>query len=89
MDFTEDPDHALGLPRALADGATAPLIVFSLSLIPYVFATVMSMWLEALSKPTPAMLLMWGANVVNLAIDLGRGEQLGLRIGAEHRNIKP
>jgi len=28
------------------------------------------MWLEALSKPTPAMLMMWLANAVNLAVDL-------------------
>jgi MATE family multidrug resistance protein len=28
------------------------------------------MWLEALSKPSPAMLMMWLANAVNLGIDL-------------------
>jgi MATE family multidrug resistance protein len=29
-----------------------------------------SLWLEALSKPSPAMAMMWLANVVNLVIDL-------------------
>jgi MATE family multidrug resistance protein len=62
--------HALGLPREMADGATAPLIVFSASLTPYVISTAAIMWLEALSKPTPAMLMMWLANAVNLAVDL-------------------
>jgi MATE family multidrug resistance protein len=62
--------HSLGLPRDLADGATAPLIVFSLSMAPYAVSVAGTIWLEALSKPTPAMLMMWIANAVNLAIDL-------------------
>jgi MATE family multidrug resistance protein len=62
--------HALGLPRALADGATAPLLVFSASLTPYAISSAGIIWLEALSRPTPAMLMMWLANGVNLAIDL-------------------
>ena len=62
--------HAVGLDRGLADGAGAVLIVFSLSMIPNVVSTAMGMWLEALSKPTPAMTMMWLANGVNLAIDL-------------------
>jgi MATE family multidrug resistance protein len=62
--------HSLGLPRDLADGATAPLIVFSVSLAPYTISTAAVIWLEALSRPTPAMLMMWLANGVNLAIDL-------------------
>ncbi len=62
--------HSLGLPRALADGATAPLIVFSVSLTPYAVSSAGIIWLEALSRPTPAMLMMWLANGVNLAIDL-------------------
>jgi MATE family multidrug resistance protein len=60
----------LGLPADMARGATAPLIVFSLSLTPYALSTVGTIWLEALSKPTPPMVMMWLANVVNLAIDL-------------------
>jgi MATE family multidrug resistance protein len=62
--------HSLGLSKALADGATAPLIVFSLSMTPYVLSAAAMIWLEALSRPTPAMLMMWLANLVNLAIDL-------------------
>ena len=62
--------HALGLPKDLADGSTAPLLVFSLSLAPYVVSAAGTLWLEALSRPTPAMLMMWLANGVNLAIDL-------------------
>jgi MATE family multidrug resistance protein len=54
----------------MADGATGPLIVFSLSLAPYVVSSAGIIWLEALSRPTPAMLMMWLANAVNLAIDL-------------------
>lgn len=62
--------HALGLPKAMADGATGPLIVFSLSMAPYVISSAAILWLEALSKPTPAMLMMWLANAVNLVLDL-------------------
>jgi MATE family multidrug resistance protein len=60
----------LGLPGDMARGASAPLIVFSLSLTPYALSTVGIIWLEALSRPTPPMVMMWLANVVNLAIDL-------------------
>ena len=62
--------RAVGLEPRLAAGASSVLIVFSLSMIPNALATAMIMWLEALSKPTPAMLMMWLANGVNLAIDL-------------------
>jgi multidrug resistance protein, MATE family len=62
--------HSIGLPRDLADGATGPLVVFSLSMAPYAVSTAGTIWLEALSRPTPAMLMMWAANLVNLAIDL-------------------
>jgi len=62
--------RSLGLPGGMAEGATWPLVVFSASVLPYVLSTVGTMWLEALSRPTPAMLMMWLANVVNLAIDL-------------------
>lgn len=62
--------HVLGLPRDLADGASRPLVVFSLSMAPITIIVCGSIWLEALSKPTPPMLMMWAANIVNLAIDL-------------------
>jgi MATE family multidrug resistance protein len=61
---------ALGLQDGLAEGARAPLIVFSLSLTPYAISAAATMWLEALSKPTPPMLIMWAANALNLSIDL-------------------
>jgi MATE family multidrug resistance protein len=62
--------HSVGLGRDLADGAGRVLVIFSLSLTPYVVSVAASLWLEALSKPSPAMAMMWLANVVNLAIDL-------------------
>jgi MATE family multidrug resistance protein len=58
----------LGLEPRLAEGAGRAALVFSLSLPTYVIACAASFWLEALSKPTPAMLIMWAANVVNLAL---------------------
>ena len=62
--------HAVRLPTALADGATAPLIVFSLSLPLYALTVVISFWLEGLSRPGPVTIAMWVANGVNLAINL-------------------
>jgi MATE family multidrug resistance protein len=62
--------HAIGLPKDLADGASLPLIVFSLSLPGYGLSVAATFWLEGLSKPGPAAWAMWAANVVNLGIDL-------------------
>jgi MATE family multidrug resistance protein len=62
--------HALGLPKDLADGASLPLLVFSLSLPGYTLSVAASFWLEGLGRPGPAAWAMWAANVVNLAIDL-------------------
>jgi MATE family multidrug resistance protein len=62
--------HSIGLDRRLADGATGVMIVLSLSLIPNALSNAQGMWLEALSKPSPAMTMMWLANILNLAIDL-------------------
>ncbi len=62
--------HSLGLPKDLADGATLPLLVFSLSLPGYTLSVAATFWLEGLGKPGPAAWAMWAANVVNLAIDL-------------------
>jgi MATE family multidrug resistance protein len=62
--------HAIGLPRALADGASAPLLVFALSSIPYALSVAASFWLEGLSRPAPTAWAMWGANAVNLGLDL-------------------
>jgi MATE family multidrug resistance protein len=62
--------HAIGLPRDLADGATAPLLVFAISCTPYAVSVAASFWLEGLSRPGPTAWAMWGANAVNLAFDL-------------------
>jgi MATE family multidrug resistance protein len=62
--------HAIGLDKDLADGATLPLIVFSLSLPGYALSVTASFWLEGLSRPGPAAWAMWAANIVNLILDL-------------------
>lgn len=62
--------HVLGLPAAIADGATAPLIVFSLSLPLYAVSVALSFWLEGLGRPGPVTICMWIANLVNLAVNL-------------------
>jgi MATE family multidrug resistance protein len=62
--------HAIRLERDLADGASRALLVFSASLPFYAISTAASFWLEGLSKPGPAAWAMWGANVVNLVVDL-------------------
>jgi MATE family multidrug resistance protein len=62
--------HAIGMETHLADGASRALMVFSLSLIPYLIACVGQFYLEALGMPKPAMVAMWAANGVNLAANL-------------------
>lgn len=62
--------HGMGLKDGLADGATAPLIVFSLSLPVYAVSVALSFWLEGLGRPVPGAVMMWLANVVNLAVNL-------------------
>jgi len=62
--------HAIGLSRDLADGATRPLLVFALSLMPYTVSVAASFWLEGLSRPGAAVWAMWVANGVNLVLDL-------------------
>jgi MATE family multidrug resistance protein len=62
--------HAIGLPKELADGATWPLLVFSVSLPGYALSVAASFWLEGLGRPGPAAWAMWAANLVNLALDL-------------------
>lgn len=62
--------HSLGLKDGLADGATAPLIVFSLSLPVYAVSVALTFWLEGLARPTPGAVMMWLANIVNLAANL-------------------
>jgi MATE family multidrug resistance protein len=62
--------RAIGLERDLAHGASRALVIFSLSLIPYLIACVGQFFLEALGRPKPAMVAMWAANGVNLAANL-------------------
>lgn len=62
--------HSLGLKDGLADGATVPLIVFSLSLPVYALSVVLTFWLEGLARPGPGAVFMWLANLVNLAANL-------------------
>lgn len=62
--------QAMGLKDGLAEGATLPLIVFSLSLPVYAISVVLTFWLEGLSRPGPGAAMMWLANVVNLGANL-------------------
>jgi MATE family multidrug resistance protein len=62
--------HSIGLNKDLADGASAPLLIFALSLPPYAVSVAASFWLEGLHRPGPAAWAMWIANGVNLALDL-------------------
>jgi MATE family multidrug resistance protein len=62
--------HAIGLDPALADGATPVAQVLALSLMPILIADVGVFWLEAHGKAVPGMIAMWGANAVNLALNL-------------------
>jgi MATE family multidrug resistance protein len=62
--------HRVGLEKALADGATLPLIVFSLSLPVYALSVTLSFWLEGLGRPGVVTVAMWIANLLNLAVNL-------------------
>jgi MATE family multidrug resistance protein len=60
----------MGLKDGLAEGATLPLIVFSLSLPVYGASVALTFWLEGLARPTPGAVMMWIANLVNLGANL-------------------
>lgn len=60
----------LGLAPELVKGATPVLLLFSLSLLPYLLADSFWFWLEAVGKPNVPMAAMWGANAVNLGLAL-------------------
>ncbi len=62
--------HHLALEPALADGASPVLQVLALSLLPILIADAGVFWLEAHGRAVPGMIAMWGANVVNLALNL-------------------
>ena len=61
---------AMRLEDGLAPGATAAAKVFAWSMLPYLLSVALTFWLEALGKPVPAMIAMWAANFVNLALNL-------------------
>jgi len=60
----------IGLEPSLAAGATAALIVFSLSLTVYLVADALWFWLEAQGKSQVPMVAMWIANFINLGLAL-------------------
>ncbi len=60
----------LGLEPSLAAGASAALIIFSISLTPYLVADSLWFWLEAQGRPQVPMVAMWIANIVNLLLAL-------------------
>jgi MATE family multidrug resistance protein len=62
--------HHIGLDKALADGATPVLQILALSLLPILIADTGIFWLEAHGRAVPGMLAMWGANIVNLMLNL-------------------
>ena len=60
----------IGLDPALVAGAVPVLQVLALSLLPILIVDSGIFWLEAHSRPVPGMVAMWGANLVNLGINL-------------------
>ncbi len=60
----------LGLEPDLVRGAGRVLRVFALSMPLYMAASAASSYLEGLARPTPAMIAMWLANIINLGVDL-------------------
>ncbi len=62
--------HHIGLETDLADGSTPVLQLFALSLIPILIADTGVFWLEAHGHPVRGMVAMWGANAVNLVLNL-------------------
>ncbi|MGA0600346.1 MATE family efflux transporter [Caulobacter sp. KR2-114] len=62
--------QSLGLAGDLAAGASRPLIVFALSMPVFMLSVASSSWLEGIKRPVPPLVIMWIANLVNLAVDL-------------------
>ena len=62
--------HVCGIARGLADGATAPLIVLALSMPSFALSVAAGSWMEGLGRPRPVTLFMWGANIINLIVNL-------------------
>lgn len=62
--------HHTGIEADLADGASHALRILSLSLILYLIADCFWFWLEALGQAHVPMVVMWGANIIDLALAL-------------------
>lgn len=62
--------HVSGISKALADGATPPMIALALSLPVYCVSVAGGSWLEGLGRPRPVVVFMALANVVNLFVNL-------------------
>ena len=60
----------LSLEPALLAGATGVMLVFALSMTPYLVADAMIFWLEAHGRAAWPLAAMWAANLVNLGLDL-------------------
>lgn len=60
----------LRLKGPLAAGAAMPVIVLATSMPSFALSSASAAWLEGLGRMKPPMVLMWIANVLNLAIDL-------------------
>src|SRR5579863_8803407 len=60
----------LGLKGDLARGASGPLVILAVSMPLFALSAATSSWLEGLGRMTPPMVLMWIANLLNLAVNL-------------------
>lgn len=60
----------MGLEPTLARGAARALVIFSLSLTPYLLADCFWLWLEAQGRPHVPTIAMWIANAINLGLAL-------------------
>ena len=62
--------HNVGLAPDLAAGSSPVLQIFALSLLPILIADTGIFWLEAHGRPVRGAVCMWGANIVNLVLNL-------------------
>ena len=62
--------HHVGIAPELADGASPVLVLLALSLVPILVGDAGIFWLEAHGRPVPGALVMWGSNLVNLALNV-------------------
>lgn len=62
--------HVIGLETSLANGAARVAQIFALSMPTYLVSVALTFWLEAVQKPVPSAVVMWSANIVNLAANL-------------------